>query len=998
MALWLWGATPSMAADGIDFPSLADTVIRTVAKKHSMPVPLSLFAFAQDGAGFLWAGGQTALLRWDGYQFRAYTAGSSRDDGLRNHFIQVLHTDSAGRLWAGTEEGGLAHYDAAIDRFQPVILADRRGEARRVWAIDDDGAGGLWVGTNRGVAHLDQQGQILPPHQAGRAEIFAVPDRKVEALARGRHGSLWIGGADGLARIGADGSVTPIALPDSGNGRPEIAQLMQDSAGRIWVGTRQLGAFVVDPTTGHARPLPTPAGLVVPEGALEISSIAEVEPGRIWLSTFGYGILDVNAASLAVRRITRDPMVADTMDSNVVFGLYRDRAGVTWIGTAEALDQFVPPSGDILTLFGDPSRQGGLPTQVSAVLARPDGSVWFGSATEGILILGTDGKPVRTVPVPRVLCLAAEAGGPVYIGARSGLFVASPSGDSVSKVEIASRRPSAAVRSLLVDGSTLWVGGTDDDGLWELHPAAHEPAAVMRHLAAPPLPAASVETLALAQDGRLAVGTAHGLALLNRVTGAVETIDLDQAGPSGMATGQIVSFLTDRLGRLWIGTDDSGIIVLTGRDSAGRPTLHRITTADGLPDADMNRMIADDAGRVWVATDNGLAVIDPQSFAVRALREADGVAISTYLNQSGDRTPQGDLIFGGHGGFTVVRPQTVGTWRYRPPLVVSEIRVGGKILRGRTADIVIRPQANSLAVEFAALDFSAPDRNLYRYRLEGFDTDFIATDAGHRVASYTNLPPGRYTLVLQGSNRDGVWSQPATVGITVLPAWFQTIYVRIAGVAMLVISGGGVAQVRTVWLRQRQRYLEGLVRERTSELVTSQEKLTQLAYFDSLTALPNRRSFNESLQALLEAAATPPYEFALVLIDLDGFKRVNDTLGHDAGDELLVIAAGRLRAALREGDFVARLGGDEFAILLKQIKDLDVVRLVCDRVVTGMTAPIEIKGEPVKIGASVGVALSPRHGRTAEDLYRHTDQALYQAKRSGKGVWCWYQNAPLENA
>jgi diguanylate cyclase (GGDEF)-like protein len=216
--------------------------------------------------------------------------------------------------------------------------------------------------------------------------------------------------------------------------------------------------------------------------------------------------------------------------------------------------------------------------------------------------------------------------------------------------------------------------------------------------------------------------------------------------------------------------------------------------------------------------------------------------------------------------------------------------------------------------------------------------------------------------------------------------------------ATLVALGACVAHVRTALSRRRQRYLEGLVQERTSELVSSQVKLTQLAYYDSLTALPNRRSFNESLQALLEAAATPPYEFALVLIDLDGFKQVNDTLGHDAGDELLVIAAGRLRAALREGDFVARLGGDEFAILLKQIKDLNVVRLVCDRVVAGMTAPIEIKGEPVKIGASVGVALSPRHGQTAEDLYQHTDQALYQAKRSGKGVWRWYQDAPLEDA
>jgi len=185
------------------------------------------------------------------------------------------------------------------------------------------------------------------------------------------------------------------------------------------------------------------------------------------------------------------------------------------------------------------------------------------------------------------------------------------------------------------------------------------------------------------------------------------------------------------------------------------------------------------------------------------------------------------------------------------------------------------------------------------------------------------------------------------------------------------------------------------VQERTADLISSQQKLTEMAYFDPLTALPNRRSFNEALAELLQAAGKVPQEFVLMLIDLDGFKRVNDTLGHDAGDEMLIIAAGRLRAALREGDMVARLGGDEFAIVLKRSNDHDVVKLVCDRVVNGMMAPTEIKGQPVKIGASVGVALSPGHGRTAEDLYKHADEALYQAKRSGKGVWCMYGEAPI---
>jgi diguanylate cyclase (GGDEF)-like protein len=566
----------------------------------------------------------------------------------------------------------------------------------------------------------------------------------------------------------------------------------------------------------------------------------------------------------------------------------------------------------------------------------------------------------------------------------------SPAGHDARKLDIPPRRANAGVFSLRAIDRVIWLGGVDDDGLWELHPDGHGSLTVARHINAPPLPNASINFLGLTPDGRLAVGTGHGAALLDRKTGVVEAILPDPHAAQSISGGEILSGLTDRYGRLWLGSNEAGISVMMGRDARGRPFFHHITAADGLPDSDMNRMLADGAGRIWVSTDNGLAVIDPANFAVKAFKESDGVEIATYWSSSGASTESGDLIFGGIGGMTVVQPDDVSPWHYRPPVAISEIRVGGKPVRGRGQELVIQPNANSLAVEFTALDFSAPNQNIYRYKLEGFDADFITTDARHREASYTNLPPGRYTLQVQGSNRNGVWGDQVNLTIAVLPAWFQTGLVHSAEVAALLLAGGGLAQGRMVWMRRRQRFLEGLIQQRTAELLSSQQKLTQLAYFDSLTALPNRRSFNNAMQERLAPTQGQPREFALILIDLDGFKRVNDTLGHDAGDDLLIIAAGRLRAALREDDVAARLGGDEFAIILTRIKTRDVVAQVCDRIVTGMTAPVELKSQQVKIGASVGVALAPRDGVTAEEIYQHADEALYRAKRSGKGIWCWY--------
>ena len=550
-------AAPACAADGIDWSSFANRIIGTVAKTRDLQTPAAALTFAQDRAGFLWAGGESGLFRWDGYQFRFYTATGSPHDGLRNHYIWALHKDRGGRLWVGTESGGLARYDETTDRFQPVPLADQGGEAVCVWSLDDDGAGGLWVGTDRGVAHLNADGQIVPPATASGStvsRVFAASNRKVEALLRSRQGALWIGGADGLARLGPDGIATPISLPSGEGPKPQVSHLMLDSAGRIWAGTRHHGAYVVDPVSLRTVAVAAPAG---GDGKLEIMAMEEIQPGLVWLATFGKGIIEVEAARMRARSIVHDPRVPGTLDSDLIYGLFRDHSGITWIGTAAALDQFVPPSAGLQTIFGGEGSADGLPTDITAIIARPDGSVWLASQNNGIVILGADGKPQRRIAMSRVSCLAAEADGPVYIGTRSGLFVASPSGDQIRKIEIASSRLDAGISSLAEVDNAVWVGGVAGDGLWELHPATNGSFTVARHFGTPALPNATIHEVRLTQGGLLAIGTADGIGLLNRGTGAVESIVHDPANPHSIMSGQIVSSLTDLHGRLWVGGDSN---------------------------------------------------------------------------------------------------------------------------------------------------------------------------------------------------------------------------------------------------------------------------------------------------------------------------------------------------------------------------------------------------------------------------------------------------------
>ncbi len=405
----------------------------------------------------------------------------------------------------------------------------------------------------------------------------------------------------------------------------------------------------------------------------------------------------------------------------------------------------------------------------------------------------------------------------------------------------------------------------------------------------------------------------------------------------------------------------------------------------------------DTSGRVWVSTDDGIGVIDPSTYALRVLHPADGAAISTYWVNSGAVGPTGEVFFGGLGGLTVIRPERLTRRVYAAPIVVTDVEVGGKPAaladsNGRKR-LTVPAESSGFSVEFSLLDFTAPERNRYAYWLEGYDKTWREVDTTHRSAGYTNLSPGHYTLHMKAASRDGAWTDhPLEVDVQILPAWYQTWWfdlLKILG-ALLVVAA--VVAVRVRYVQQRSQELERLVEQRTHELTQLQHQLEELAYSDALTSLPNRRMFGDYCRQMIASAERQDNGFALLLIDLDHFKQVNDTLGHDAGDALLVETARRLRTIARKADVVARLGGDEFAILLADTAVPSAVDIACRRIQDAFDAPIRHEGHEMRTSPSIGVGLFPADGTTQDELYKSADLALYEAKRSGRHTWRFAQH------
>ena len=1005
--VWLFSTASAVSAgETARWKGLADTLFT----HHPDPETASGTDIAQDGTGFIWLATQGGLTRWDGYHFRRYTADPQTPGSLPDSFLLALYVDDRGRLWVGTSAGGIARYDADHDTFAVISSANGLSDPA-VAAIAGDGSGGLWLGTGAGLDHMDARG-VVQRAPTDPAHTYGLPEGGITAVLMDHADTLWVGTKHGLWRRprGSQAGFSAVPLVTAEDSYPAVSRLFQDSANRIWVGTRAYGAFVIEGELAHAvRESGTQSTLETDR----VTTIAEATPGEVWIGTYGDGIVAVDAQTRSTHRIHHHADSPTSLYDDYVYALYRDRSGLIWVANIEAMSQHDPREQGIFTLFGATGRPEGISGKKTVVVTpMPDGHIWLG-VNGGIDIidpvLGRVGQivpdtthPGSTLPKGRVQAIAPGTGR-VYIATQQGLYRSDTNGQHLVHVTVPGRSPTASVRDLCLVGDVLWIGG-DDDGLWAVDMHEIDKPVVRLYVPGTRLGDARVASIDRGAGTELWVGTRKSLARVDTISGSVERVPVDPTDPTQLSGAFVSSTLTDHLGRLWVASFGYGVQVLEKRDADGRWHFRRFGLREGLPHLGVDKLLEDRFGNIWASTDNGIAVIDGQSFAIRSFQSPQGVGVRTFFTSAGAATVQGEMLFGGEGGLVVVQPERLTHWDYSPPVVVTDVRVGNLPLpvgpfnqATNSVPLEIPPHSRRLRVVFSSLDYSAPERNRYVYRLRGFDADWIPAEALSRAATYTNVPPGNYTLQLRGSNRDGVWSRPLELSVRVMPAWHETLWFRVTTVLLGLLLIWALVQARTAYLYRRQRELQDLVTERTAELEQrscqlreSQRQLEQIAYADPLTGLANRRLFEDDMRRHVKLIAREGGCFTLLLIDLDGFKKINDTLGHDAGDALLRVTAERLTSAVRETDHVARLGGDEFAVVLTQTCEFLSVEIVCRRILKSITEPVVFKDTTMRVTASIGSSKCPSQGTAPDSLYKSADLALYEAKRSGRNTWRWW--------
>jgi diguanylate cyclase (GGDEF)-like protein len=382
------------------------------------------------------------------------------------------------------------------------------------------------------------------------------------------------------------------------------------------------------------------------------------------------------------------------------------------------------------------------------------------------------------------------------------------------------------------------------------------------------------------------------------------------------------------------------------------------------------------------------------------------------------QSPSGELFFGGINGFNAFMPDRLRQVAPPPPVVLTAVAVGHRPLPGpadQTRRIALGFRDNVLGLDFAALDFSAPERNRFSYKLEGFDPEWVPL-GGRRSVTYTNLRPGHYTFRLRAANSDGRWNEDGlALAVDVAAAPWLSRWAFTAYAAMLVGLIVAVVRIQRRKFEREAEYartLEMRVQERTRELSERQVELervnlelAQASITDSLTGLANRRFLHEYLEkevALLhrryrrlgeEKFGTEALDMAFVMVDLDHFKTINDSAGHAAGDAVLKQLKDVLKAASRSSDIIVRWGGDEFLIVARDLSGNGLTELA-ERIRTRIGQHVFEIGENrvVRTSCSIGFASYPffREQLDAlswEQVISVADRALYVAKASGRDAW-----------
>lgn len=968
---------------------LASMQFSPLAQQHA-DAPLISYDIKQDHKGYIWFASELdGLQRFDGYELSRWK--TLKDTELQSGMANVnqLLVDSQQRIWVSTWGQGVTLLDEnrnILLRYHSKAAPALQLPSDRAQSFFEDKQQRVWIGTVEGLRYV----QMADQNSLHQVEM--LQNVRVWQMTQSANGTLWLATSKGLYSLSEDltqlqhKALPPLADEDISLNSKEIRTLLLVEEG-LWLGT-QLGLFFFSFELGQ----------VTHRYAAEfgvINTLFEPEPGQLWLGS-GAGLFRIKTTEA---QKSPPEHILQTADIRKFF---KDQTGVIWVASRNRGVFKMNPLPQNFVAVPFPPKPGMPDNTLRRIYSQNmiGDRIWLGVDHD---LLSYDIKQQywqkHLLPTHRphnqIQAVTRDHQGQYWAATDLGLFLSEALGQDFSQHTLPETiKQLAGITAIAADSDgSLWLG------IWEkglIKWPKQNPEGQLEYYSITSQPGdAVISILSDQSDSIWVVSRFSGLYQLERSTGLITRYHSGADSLLKLPSDILLCLEKVNEHQFWVCTNQ-GLFFMDLKQNHSE--LYQVE--QGLPDNRVVAINAQEPGTVWVSTKRGLTELNLESKTFRLFAEKANINPLLLETRALNRTASGQFWLGTAEALYRFLPSQMHDYKFNAHMVISKLKADQTQWLDPQSSVQtpleLPVHTKEISIHFSFLEYYFSDGHQYQYRLSGSEQDWNSIGHQNQI-SFNRLPPGNYSFEVRNSLEHSEQSTARLYFVIPAPLWQdKRLWLFVSLVALLAVWL--IWQIRTRNLHQQNSRLNQLVRQRTTDLEQANLALNQQARTDFLTRLPNRLAFSEQFELLQRQAIRQKSPFTLVLLDIDHFKTINDTYGHDAGDVVLSKVAQTLNQRLRQRDVLARWGGEEFILLLPETS-AQGASIICEELRQSlMQLMIEYDQQQIAVTATLGIAQLDDVQLELVRWQSAADIALYQGKKTGRNKVVIYQgNAAASN-
>lgn len=753
----------------------------------------SVLCILQDKKGFLWFGTRDGLNKYDGKKFRKFSYDSQDSSSISHSFIKTIFEDRDGSIWVGTANG-LNKYIPESNSFKKYYFRKNKSNSE-IWSIAQVDKNHLWIGTNSGIKQINTKDGSINELNINE-KLFLSPTR---ALLVAQNNIIWIKTTENVGSYNIKSKLIQyfknpeITLTEKFSSNP--SELFEDKSRNIWLGSKD-GLSIYNESLGIFEAFKI-NGITEIKDA--VRKIIEDYSGKLWIGTYD-GLFVINKEKTQFSRIIHDENDPNSISQNSIYSIIEDSRKDIWIGTYAGGINYYDRSFNPFKSFAAGTNNSRLDYKVVSSFVEDDAkNLWIGTEGGGLNFYNSQtGKfsyysknqsNPNSLSSNNVKSLIKDHAGNLWIGTHDGgLNFLNPKQspfifkkyliNSDNKQGLSNNR----VISLLEDSNyNIWIG-TSGGGLNIFNTGSKSFMLIKDSLQ---IVGGIIYSISkYYHPNELLIGGENGLAKINIDTKKWTLLNYNGQNKINPITRAVLCTFIDKDYNIWIGTEGDGLYCYNEKSNK----FTKYGVSQGLPNDVVYGILPDNNGNIWLSTNFGLSRLNLRTRQFKNFSESDGLQSNEFNYGAYLKNSKGELLFGGTNGFNRFNPNEIKENKFIPPIAITELTVNNKpflILSELTKSIDLKHNQNDFNFDFVALNFSQPDKNLYAYKLENFDSNW--NYVGNKTsATYTNINEGKYTFKVKASNSDGLWNEKeVSIELNILPAPWKTWWAYLIYLALI---------------------------------------------------------------------------------------------------------------------------------------------------------------------------------------------------------------------